>query len=753
MNAQRRDEGGSTRPGIDAFLTAKLDPPAVRASWIRRDPLVELLSRSVTEHVLTLIAAPAGYGKTTLAAQWLATSPRHRLAWVALDPADNDPARLWTHIVIALERAGCRFPDEAGRWVAACGPDLIGELLPTVVNALAELGQRVVLVLDDYHFVRTRDCHDQIDFLVQHLPASASVVILTRADPALHLGRLRAMQGLAEIRADRLRFGTGDASALLGSQQIDLGEDALVELVQRTEGWPAGLYLATLSLVGRDEPDEYVRAFSGDDRFIGDYLTEEVLARQPDPVRDFIVSASILERFSAELCDFVLEIEGSARLLHDLERSNLFLVPLDANRQWYRFHHLFAAVARGELEADAGRNVRGLHDRASDWFAAHGYVDEAVRHALAAGDRARAARLMQANWIRWVNAGRTATVEDWLRTVRATPGPTEPAALITAAWVALVKGNEGELRDLVSALELTPDVGPLPDGTRTVGSSIALLTGMTGYDGPEQLLASGLRAVDLEVDPRSPWYASAQFILGHSHYVLGDLDAAGEVLPRAAFSTTTYPIVRQLALAVLSLTAHEQGNRDLARRTALGAMAEVDAAGLRAIPQATLSYTALGVSEAATGNLTSGLAVLDDGLLLRRKIVDLNPWPSIHHLVAMGSVLVAVGDLERAEHLLDDAARLMSRFSEGMGAMRARLAAARAALRRHRTPDALPEPLTSRELDVLRLLQSSSSLNALADELFVSPNTVKTHVQAVYRKLGATSRSEAVDIGRRRALI
>jgi LuxR family maltose regulon positive regulatory protein len=754
MNAQERiDDGGSIRPRVDAFLAAKLEPPVVRPSWVRRDPLVDLLEQSIAANALTLLAAPAGYGKTTLVAQWLSGSHPRGLAWVALDSADNDPARLWTHIVTALQAAGCSFPDEAGRWVAACGPDLIAGLLPTVVNAMAGIGQRVVLVLDDYHFVKARSCHDQIDFLVQHLPASASMVILTRADPALHLGRLRATQQLAEIRADQLRFDIADTSALLASQQISLGDETISELVQRTEGWPAGLYLATLSLVGRDEPEQFVHAFSGNDRFVGDYLTEEVLARQTEEVRDFIVSVSILERFSADLCDFLLQIEGSARLLHDLERSNLFLVPLDANRRWFRFHHLFAAVAHGELETDPTRDVRVLHERASDWFADHGFVEEAVGHALAAESVARASSLMQAHWIRWIDAGRTATVNGWLRTVRTAPGPPEPATLITSAWMALVMGNEPDFRELISALERMPDIGMLPDGTRSIGSAVALLTGLTGYDGPDQLLRSGQLAARLEDDPTSPWYASAQFILGHAHYVLGDLEAAIDALRRAAYSASALPMFRQLSLAALSLTTHEQGRSDVSRRAALDAMAEVESAGLVAIPQASLSFTALGVSEASVGNLTTAVAVLEEGLLLRRKIADLNPWPTIHHLLAMGSVLTSVGDLERSEHLLEETARLMSRFPDQMTAMRSRLAEARAVLRRHRSPDALTEPLTPRELDVLRLLQSTSSLSSLATELFLSPNTVKTHVKAVYRKLGATSRTEAVAIGRRRSLI
>ncbi len=745
------DESARVRPGVDAFLAAKLDPPKVRPRWIARDELVRRLERGTRECALTLLAAPAGYGKTTLVAQWLEVATQ-RVAWVALDPADNDPARMWTHIVTALARVGCAFGDDPAHLVAAGDPQLRDGLLPIVINAMADLGEPVVLVLDDYHFVRADACHEQIDFLIEHSPSTAALVIMTRADPALRLGRLRAATQLAEIRMDRLRFDMAETAALLASEDVHLSGTVIPELLQRTEGWPAGLYLATLSLAGRDEPDAFVHEFSGDNRYIGDYLTEEVLTRQPPEVRDFIISVSILERFSASLCDFVLETDRSGRILAELERSNLFLVPLDARRRWFRFHHLFAAVARAELDTEPAR-ARALHGRAVDWFAAHGYVDEGIGHAIASGSPARAARLVQANWVDYVGAGRTATVDRWLRTLRTTDGPPDAGTLVTQAWIALLRGDEVGLKKLMAELAELPDVGALPDGTRSVQSALALLEGMTGHGGVAQLLSAARRAAELESDPRSPWYAAANFGLGHARYAVGDLDGALEVLPRAAYSETTFPIIRVFALGVMSMVAREHRKSELSRRCALEAMAVVDEASLRPIPQASFAFTALGESEVEAGNLTEGMAILEEGLVLRRKVSGINPWPTIHHLLAMGRALTVVGDLRRAEHLLDEAGRLMSVFPGELGAMRDRLSLAHAVLRRHAGPDKTWEPLTPRELEILRHLQGPKSLSGLAAELFVSPNTVKTHAQAVYRKLGATTRSEAVQIARRRSLI
>jgi LuxR family maltose regulon positive regulatory protein len=719
-----------------------------------RHDLIRQLDRATASCALTLLAAPAGYGKTTLIAQWLAGLTGRRQAWVALDSDDLDPVRLWTHIVTALQRAGCTFTDTAARVVAQASADLVRHLLPTVVNAIADLGEPLVLVLDDFHFLQSEDGHEQVSFLLQHLPSTAALVISTRVDPALRLGRLRLTQQLAEIRADQLCFGVDSTMALLTSERIELSTHAVSDLVERTEGWPAGLYLAAMSLRGRKDPDAFVHEFRGDDRFLGDYLTEEVLSRLPPELRDFIIRVSLLERFSASLCDFTLQIDDSARILDHLERSNQFLVPLDAHRRWYRFHHLFGAVARSELEAQSTTSrLSDLHDRAAAWFADHGFVDEAIHHAIAAGSTSQAARLVHTNWITYVDAGRTATVDGWLKTLRSTSGHSDPAASVTAAWIAMVRGNSSEFAALLDELEDAPDIGGLPDGTTSVRSALALLKGMTGYGGAAQMSAAASLAAELETDTRSPWYSMAQFEVGHAAYLTGDLDEAAAVLPKAAYSDSAYSITRVLALGAMSMVAREQGRSALSHRAALEAMAVVDGASLRSIPQVSFAFTALGESEYDAGNLSTGSAILEEGLLLRRKVANINPWPTIYHLLAMGRVLTSSGDPQRAGLLLDEAGRMLASFPGEPGVMRARLARARAALRRHTNPTTGLATLTRRELDVLRLLQTSMSLPALAADLFVSPNTLKTHVQAVHRKLGATSRGEAVRIARQRSLI
>jgi LuxR family maltose regulon positive regulatory protein len=267
------------------------------------------------------------------------------------------------------------------------------------------------------------------------------------------------------------------------------------------------------------------------------------------------------------------------------------------------------------------------------------------------------------------------------------------------------------------------------------------------------MLASGQRAVELETDGSTPWFAAAHFSLGHALYVAGDLEAAATVLPKAAYSTAGATIIRSFAFSLMALVERELGHPDRSREYAVKAMSLVEAPSMRVLPQASMAITALGESQAAAGELAAAIVTLEEGLVLRRKIPGLSPWPTIYHLLVMGRVLAAAGDLLRAEQLVEEAGQLMSRFPDGMEAMRDRLAAARSDIRRRRSPKPGLEPLTRREADVLRLLQSSMNLTEIAAQLYLSRNTVKTHAQAVYRKLGARSRSEAVLIGRRHSLI
>jgi LuxR family maltose regulon positive regulatory protein len=740
------------RKPVDSLLEAKLHPPPARTEWVVRTRLLEELQRA-TERPVTLIAAPAGYGKTTVATQWLASDSRPAaVAWISLDTSDNDPVRLWTHIATALDRAGCVIARDVSGFVAAGRHDMLTAVLPKIVDGIAALSEDIALLFDDFEIVRSTECNAQIDFFIRHLPVNAHLVLITRADPILRLGRMRAAGQLSEIRADDLAFNVQEASSLLVADGVQLSSVAVSELMHRTEGWPAGLYLAALSLTGRADPSEFVHHFSGSNRFIGDYLTEEVLSRLSDEARNFILDMSIVDRFSAPLCDHMIGGSQSARILRELEHSNLFLIPLDDEERWFRFHHLFGAVARGALEMEQPGRAAMLHGRAADWLSENGHIDAAIEHALAAGDGDRAASLVQASWFRYFNAGLGTTVRGWLRALESSAADGNTATVVTAAWMAALSGEKEEMdRRLEQLGNISSDVA-LPDGTRSVESVITLIRGLFGFGGPVDMLAAARRAAELETNGNM-WSTVANTALGHASYVVGDLDTALSVLPAAAYSEATPAQVRILALGILALAEAELGHHDRSRRAAHEAIEVVEARSLHALPSVALAFTVLGQSQAASGDLSDAMATLEHGLNLRRRVPGLSPWPTIHHLLVMGRVAIIAGDLRLARRLLEEVTPLMRQYPQGMAAMLARLDAVQKPLRESQSSGPHTEALTAREIEVLRRLTSALSLAQIASELYLSPNTVKTHTMALYRKLGARSRSEAVKIARERLLI
>ncbi|MCW2823195.1 MAG: transcriptional regulator [Aeromicrobium sp.] len=748
--AARSVDRAQSRASRGSFLEAKLHRPPSRDDWMRRERLISRM-RAVRDHPVTLIAAPVGYGKTILTAQWLEET-RPRAAWLSLDPDENDPRRLRAHVAAALERA------DSGPGTELTTPGMIddtaapGPTLSAIVDSLAVTDEDIVVVLDDFHVITGAEGHAQVEHLVEHLPPRAHLVILTRADPGLRLGRLRASGDLLEIRADDLAFTCDEAETVLAREGAMLDEDSTRRLMGRTEGWPAGLYLAGLSLAGRDDPDAFVRDFSGGNRFIGDYLVEEVLARHSDELRTFIESVSVLDRFSAGLCDHVTGSTRSGAILRELERTNLFLVPLDDARHWYRFHRLFSAVARTELDLRRPGEARVLQARAAEWFSRRGNVDEAVRHSIAAGDTETASLLVEVHWLHYVDAGRIATVLAWLDAIGPLNEASGPAASMTAAWLAALVGDEAALHAALVSLEAVREHGPLPDGSRSVESATAMIAALFGYDGPDDMMRGAERAVALETDRYSPFYAVANAAMGHAAYVQGDLERALTPLVNAWRNDRAPVIIQVLALAIESLVQDELGETTRAGERADAAMALLESHGLRGVPQASLAFTARGRALAVAGDVEQALAVLAKGLSLRRESPAHGPWGMVHHLVVHARVAAEAGHTELARRLLDELDSQLARFTDGLGAVDARVVDIRRLL--HEPDDVgAGQDLTDRELDVLRILQGSMSLQEISDELYLSANTVKTHARAIYRKLGVHAREEAVVAGRQQGLI
>jgi len=733
-------------------VESKLHAPDAREEWVRRQHLVRDLAAA--EARLILVDAPAGFGKTILIAQWRSAAGEARpFAWITLDPADDDPARLWWHVVLALERACPGLADrDLLRFLRTRAPDIMGTLLPALVNALAELSEPVVLVLDDYHSVKEPSCHEQVEFLLVNLLPPAQAVIITRAGPPLPLARLRAAGEMTEIRMNELRFAPDEAAALIGAVAgVRLGERDLAGLVDRTEGWPAGVYLAALSLRGRPAPSSFVQQFTGNNKYISDYLFEEVIDRQPAHVQQFLTRTAILDGFSAPLCEAVTEAADAAGLIDVLERENLFVVPLDDNRQWLRYHHLFAEVLRRQLELREPEIVPTLHRRASTWHAAHGTAARAIEHALAGGDVTGAVDLIAGHWLAQVDVGRMRTVRGWIAALGDEQISANPLAAHCAAWTSALSGERETVRRLLPIIEAGEHAGRLPDGMQSLEFSAVLLRTF-GFDGIAVMRESAARAVELESDPLSPWYALAQAVLAFSLYLSGEPGAEGPAR-QAVLSETPDPLIRLLALAAASLIAAEGGRLGQAEAFATAARQLVDDSGLSNAPQSSLAYTASGLVLAKEGRLEEARRELERSLRTRRRWFGLAPWPTVETALGLASVLLELGDGPGAAELLAEAKDVLTALPDGAEAQRVRVDVLHQRLSRLPRVSVPAESLTERQTAILRLLQGTMSLSEIARDLHLSRNTIKTHVRAIYRKLGVSTRRDAVARGHQLDLV
>src|SRR6202049_835240 len=380
-----------------SILATKLYRPRLRPNVVSRPRLIERLNAGL-HRKLTLIAAPAGFGKTTLISEWVAFIGRPT-AWLSLDEGENDPARFLAYLVAALQTIAAHIGEGVLGMLQSSQPLPTEAILTALLNEITTLPDHFVLVLDDYHVIDARPVDVALTYLVEHLPPQMHLVIATREDPQLPLARLRARSHLTELRAADLRFTASEAAEFLNQVMgLSLSAEDIATLEDRTEGWIAGLQLAALSMQGHQDVPGFIRAFAGDHRYIVDYLLEEVLQRQPEPVRRFLLQTAILDRLNGPLCDAVTgQEEGNARL-EALERGNFFVVPLDDTRHWYRYHHLFAEVLSARLMEEQPDQVATLHRRASAWYEQHGSVGDAIRHALEARDFARAADLVELGW-------------------------------------------------------------------------------------------------------------------------------------------------------------------------------------------------------------------------------------------------------------------------------------------------------------------------------------------------------------------
>jgi LuxR family maltose regulon positive regulatory protein len=522
----------STDPitAVAPLLITKLHPPRRRRTLVERPRLTDLADRS-RHRALTLVSAPAGFGKTTLIADWFAASAA--TAWVSLDPRDNDPTRFWTYVVAALDAAAPDLSTDAGAMLRSAGLPL-DVVVATLINDLETAALDLVLVLDDYHVIESAEIHDSVTFMLEHLPPQIRLVIATRADPPLPLASLRADGDLLEVRAADLRFTSDEtASYLADAMDLSLTAADVGVLEARTEGWIAALQLAALSMQGRDDPSSFVAEFAGDDRFILDYLADEVLEHQTPEVRDFLLATSILTRLTGPLCASVTERDDARSILEELERSNLFLVALDDRRIWYRYHHLFGEVLRARLVDDHADRVPELHRRASDWYADNGEPYEAIAHALAGDDPVRAAGQIERAAPDMQRARQEGQLRTWLESLPADVFDDRPVLANVLAGARMATGDPTGVEALLDLAqsrldrEQAPIVADqdayarLPAVVEIHRAGLALLAGDTGGT-----VVHATRALELAGDRDALQRGAAAALIGLANWTLGELSPA-----------------------------------------------------------------------------------------------------------------------------------------------------------------------------------------------------------------------------------
>lgn len=545
------------------ILQTKLAPPPARADRVLRSRLTQQFSASL-EYPLTLVCAPAGYGKTTLLGEWLSTEAGENvpIAWLSLDEDDNDPTRFLTYMVAALASISALDGDNLLSLLRSPQPPPPKVFLTALLSRLESFPDRFILTLDDYHLISAAPVHEAMTFLLDHLPTQMHLVITSREDPPFPLARLRARGQLAEIRADDLRFTPEEAGQFLSRMLgIRLSVDQVNDLDARIEGWIAGLQLAALAMKGREDVAAFISAFTGSHRFILDYLTEEVLKRQPAELQAFLLQTSILDRMCGPLCDAVTGRTDGQPILELLEHSNLFLIPLDDQRYWYRYHHLFAEMLRRHLQqANAGR-VTELHGRASAWFEQNGWFAEAIEHALAGQDNLRAAQLIERYGELAQMRGELATVLSWLKALPQATLRLRPKLGLNYAFMLTMTDTYAEAEERIWEVEQALlDASLVADETERkalLGQAAAIratISLLLGYDGDVTITVGNNALAQL---PETDLYrhAWANSIVGIAHYLLnGEMDEAEHHLKEAVLLSerANDPFTKIIGLSQLS---------------------------------------------------------------------------------------------------------------------------------------------------------------------------------------------------------
>jgi LuxR family maltose regulon positive regulatory protein len=692
--------------------------PRLRRGTVRRDRLLRRLAQS-THVPTTLLVAPAGYGKTTLLVHWLQADPR-ALTWLTLEPADDDAERLIASLAVALGEPA----------------DLT---LAAVTYAIERRDEPFVLALDDAHHLRSADALAVVDAVADAMPAGSQIVLAGRREPALPIGRLRAQGRLIELRAADLVMTRREAAKTLSLAGLELPPADVQVLLDRTEGWPAGLYIAALSLRGRADMPHAVERFGGDDRLLADYLRDELLDELDDEDRDFLVRTSVLEELSGPLCDAVLRRTGCGVALREMSRSNLLVVPLDQADTAFRYHGLLAAMLRTELRRTDAAGEAELHRRASHWYADAGDMDRAIEHAIAAADFARAGELLWATAGRVLD-GRAADVRSWLDRFTPEQIASQPTLALTAAAQHLVAGE----RDLVEHWTAVADRTLAADAASSLAAGVLAMRAAVGRDGLAAMQDDAARA-GAQLAQDSPWRSLSRLFEGVAAHLQGDATAARRELEEGARrGAIVAPVVQALCLAQLALLAIDDGDWEQAHLLAARGRSQVERVGLDGHPTCALVFAVSAFVRAHRDRVEDAQADRRRTTELLTQLVDYVSWYDVEVRLVLARAALRLGDVTGTRTLLAEAERELDPGAD-VPLLRMWIDDLWSQVQAFTVTELVgPSSLTTAELRVLALMPTHLSFREMGRLLHVSANTVKTHAHAVYRKLDVCSRSEAV---------
>jgi LuxR family maltose regulon positive regulatory protein len=721
-----------------ALPESKFQPPAARPGIVARTALVERLA-AATAPVIT-VAAPPGYGKTTLMAQW-AERVGSRAAWLSCDEADNDPVVLLSALAVALDRIG---PVDPAIFSALASSGAGITMIPRFVSAVASVQSPVTVMLDHAEAVTNRQCLNTIAEFALRLPPGWQLAVASRTVAPLPTARLRALGGIFEVSTDDLVMGLPEARSLLEGAGIDADEASLRDLLQRTEGWPVGLYIAALAIKSGIRQSDVGFTFTGDDMYMGDYLRSELLDRISAAEASFLVQTSVLQRMCGPLCDAILGAQGSGDLLDQMEARNLLVVPLDRHREWYRYHHLLRDLLQAELRRREPDLVLDLHFRAAAWFEANAMPEAAIGHAHAAGDYDRVARLIlelqQPVWA----SGRVETVLRWMTWVRDITSAEHYGAIAAhGSLIFALLGQPTEAERWAAAAERASPAGVLPDGS-TMEATLAYMRANLCRDG----IAETRRDARIGwegLSPASPYRATMLYTEGISYLLEGDPARSEPILARAldlATHSGALPF-SALILAEQCSVAAERDDWPEITTLAKKAAAIVEDGRFGDYWTSALVYAWASRAALHEGDISRARFYLGRASRLRPLLTYALPVVSVQALLEMTRSYITLGDPEGAAAVLAQIHGILQQRPD-LGVLPALAGQLQATLATTNARAAGASSLTAAELRLLPLLSTHLSYQEIGERLHISKNTVKTQAYSAYRKLGVSSRSEAV---------